>query len=192
MGPTWDPPGADRTQVGPMLAHEPCYQGGAEHAASYCMNQCWTRSNVPYYVIRQQSVNLIAHMVIIEDTWLPKNHEIWPNNFHRNSQIISCFSEEFDEDFSDRCIGELIGTSHQGAEKCGMSSECLTRMFTRGGFEYQLTHQLLYTIVAEQVRFSHNDIIKWKHFPCYWPFVRGCLTKVSDVELWCFLWSAPK
>ena len=25
MGPTWGPSGADRTQVGPMLAHEPCY-----------------------------------------------------------------------------------------------------------------------------------------------------------------------
>ena len=21
--------------------------------------------------------------------------------------------------------------------------------------------------------FSHDDVIKWKHFPCYWPFVRG-------------------
>ena len=20
---------------------------------------------------------------------------------------------------------------------------------------------------------SHDDIIKWKHFPCYWPFVQG-------------------
>ena len=20
---------------------------------------------------------------------------------------------------------------------------------------------------------EHDDIIKWKHFPCYWPFVRG-------------------
>ena len=26
IGPIWGPPGADRTQVGPMLAHEPCYQ----------------------------------------------------------------------------------------------------------------------------------------------------------------------
>ena len=25
LGLTWDPPGADRTQVGPMLAHESCY-----------------------------------------------------------------------------------------------------------------------------------------------------------------------
>ena len=33
-----------------------------------------------------------------------------------------------------------------------------------------------------------DDVIKWKHFPRYWPFVR---TKASDAELWC-LWSAPE
>ena len=45
----------------------------------------------------------------------------------------------------------------------------------------------------------HGDVIKWKHFPRYWPFVRGIhrsrwipLTKASDAELWCFLWSAPE
>ena len=27
MGPTWGPSGADRTQVGPMLPHEPCFLG---------------------------------------------------------------------------------------------------------------------------------------------------------------------
>ena len=43
----------------------------------------------------------------------------------------------------------------------------------------------------------HDDIIKWKHFPRNWPFVRGIHrsrwiphTKASDAELWCFLWSA--
>ena len=45
---------------------------------------------------------------------------------------------------------------------------------------------------------SHDDVIKWKPFPCYWPFVRGIhhrwipRTKASDAELWCFLWSAPE
>ena len=44
--------------------------------------------------------------------------------------------------------------------------------------------------------FSHKHVMKWKHFPRYWPFVRGIhrwipLTMVSDAELWCFLWSAP-
>ena len=23
------------------------------------------------------------------------------------------------------------------------------------------------------VNHNHDDVIKWKHFPCYWPFVRG-------------------
>ena len=42
-----------------------------------------------------------------------------------------------------------------------------------------------------------NVIIKWKHFPRYWPFVRGIhwspvnsRTKASDAELLYFLWSA--
>ena len=40
---------------------------------------------------------------------------------------------------------------------------------------------------------------KLKHFARYWPFVREStgdrwipLTKASDAELWCFLWSAPE
>ena len=37
----------------------------------------------------------------------------------------------------------------------------------------------------------HDDVIKWKHFPSYWPFVRGIHrwiphTKASDAELWLF------
>ena len=39
----------------------------------------------------------------------------------------------------------------------------------------------------------HDDVIKWKPFPRYWPFVRGIhrspvnsRTKASDAELWCF------
>ena len=46
----------------------------------------------------------------------------------------------------------------------------------------------------------HDDTIKWKHFPHYWPFVRRIyqslvwipLTKTSDMVLWCFLWSVPE
>ena len=46
-------------------------------------------------------------------------------------------------------------------------------------------------------RMEHDDVIKWKHFPRNWPFVRGIHrsrwiphTKASDAELWCFIWSA--
>ena len=52
---------------------------------------------------------------------------------------------------------------------------------------------------APLVQSNHDDVIKWKHFPRYWPFVRGIhrsavnsRTKASDAELWCFLWSASE
>ena len=44
----------------------------------------------------------------------------------------------------------------------------------------------------------HDDVIRWKHFPRHWPFVRGfhgspvnSLTQARYAELWCYLWSAP-
>ena len=61
-----------------------------------------------------------------------------------------------------------------------------SRTRSRARFEYQ-------------VRLLHDDVIKWEHFPRYWPFVRGIHrsrwiphTKASDAELWCFLWSASE
>ena len=45
----------------------------------------------------------------------------------------------------------------------------------------------------------HDDVIKWTQFPPYWPLWEESaghlwipLTKASDAELWCFLWSAPE
>ena len=46
---------------------------------------------------------------------------------------------------------------------------------------------------------KHDDVIKWKHFPRNWLFVRGIHrsrwiphTKASDADLWCFLWSGSE
>ena len=46
---------------------------------------------------------------------------------------------------------------------------------------------------------SHDDVIKWRHFPRHWPFVRGIhrprwipRTKASDAELWCILCSVSE
>ena len=38
---------------------------------------------------------------------------------------------------------------------------------------------------------SRDDVIKWKHFPRNWSFVRG-IHRSSDAELWCFPWSASE
>ena len=40
----------------------------------------------------------------------------------------------------------------------------------------------------------HDDVIKWRQFPHYWPLVTGGFPtqKASDMELWCFLWPGPE
>ena len=57
----------------------------------------------------------------------------------------------------------------------------------QSGFWYKNTHWRSLKVS------EHGDVIKWKHFPRYWPFVRGIhrwpvnsLTKASETELWCF------
>ena len=46
--------------------------------------------------------------------------------------------------------------------------------------------------------YLHDDGIKWKHLPRYWPWGESTgnrwipLTKANDTELWCFLWSEPE
>ena len=53
------------------------------------------------------------------------------------------------------------------------------------------THMPIHSIWARCV---HDDVIEWKHFLCYWPFVRGNspVTKANVAGLWYFLWSAPE
>ena len=47
--------------------------------------------------------------------------------------------------------------------------------------------------------FAHDDVMKWKHFPRYWPFVRGIHRSPVNSPHKCqwrgalnFLWSAPE
>ena len=54
-------------------------------------------------------------------------------------------------------------------------------------------------LVSTCLQCVYDDVIKWKHFPRYWPFVREFtglrwipLKKASNAELWCFLCSALK
>ena len=61
-----------------------------------------------------------------------------------------------------------------------------------GFWGYMQSVSELYPTICGNTAFApaHNDVIKWKHFPRYWPFVPPA--KASDVEFWCFLWSAPQ
>ena len=69
----------------------------------------------------------------------------------------------------------------------------LTRYLYEAHMKYKRTsYQINATYIS--YGFPHDDVIKWNHFPRYWPFVRGInhsrlipRTKASDAELWCFL-----
>ena len=44
-------------------------------------------------------------------------------------------------------------------------------------------------------KISHDDVIKWEHFPRYWPFLREIHrlpVNSTDKGLWCFLSSVPE
>ena len=56
-----------------------------------------------------------------------------------------------------------------------------------------MTYVTIYATSLRSITHTHDDVIKWKHFPRYCPFVRGIHrssvnspTKGSDAELWCF------
>ena len=57
----------------------------------------------------------------------------------------------------------------------------MTRLWLQYRMDYILQHTYRFTAI-KQTRFDriqevgapiHDDVIKWKHFPRYWPFVRG-------------------
>ena len=46
---------------------------------------------------------------------------------------------------------ELIGATATNYRKCAVTEECMGRMLQLGHSEYTITHQLLYTLLAEEV-----------------------------------------
>ena len=81
-------------------------------------------------------------------------------------------------------------------------SECISEIERQNSPKLCYKFSLTIFVSCSQITWmkktiNHDDVIKWKHFPRHWPFVRGihrCRwiphTKASNAELWCFLWSA--
>ena len=65
---------------------------------------------------------------------------------------------------------------------------------------HQLCYRCAWSAGTMLIKNFHDDVIEWKHCPRYWPLYLGnppvtdgfLSQKTSDVELWCFLWSAPE
>ena len=91
---------------------------------------------------------------------------------------------------------------------------CLGRLWTKWGSKPQLCRKqavlewptmydfgngYMWILTFQSQWYSDDDVIKWKHFPRYWPFVREFTvhrwilhTMSSDEEHWCFLRSTPE
>ena len=66
-------------------------------------------------------------------------------------------------------------------------------------FIIMLTPTIIIIMTINSSIIIHDDVIKWKYFPRYWPFVWGIHRspvnsphKASDAEFWCVLWSTPE
>ena len=75
-------------------------------------------------------------------------------------------------------------------ENCITPSSCQSKLACHGYCWNPTAKRSIYI--------HHDDVIKYKHFPRHWPFVRGIHghrwiphTKTSDAELWCFLLFMP-
>ena len=40
-------------------------------------------------------------------------------------------------------------------------------------FQELACHKLIIQVLSFRLSFIHDDVTKWKHFSCYWPFVQG-------------------
>ena len=60
-----------------------------------------------------------------------------------------------------RCEGKHLSNSHIGAPQSEMKT-----IRRQAIFHYDSRD-------ARVMAYIHDDVIKWKHFPRYWPFVRG-------------------
>ena len=79
-----------------------------------------------------------------------------------NNKCWSCFCMRFEQ-----CHQMVLG--HQQAQ-CWM--KCYT-WFPRNFSDYQCFHTAFMGCAVLLKMGNHDDIIKWKHFPRYWPFVQG-------------------
>ena len=178
-------------------------------APSHYLNQCWPRSLPPYGIIRPQCVNLGRWMAagdgiecimqIIMTTWLfiywwwllMLNHlsVIKGNLISGNLISIMCYGIN-QVPF---CSIIFLGNSMSCLNKVLLNNTNLQLNCHIDPIRSQLCTCHSSSAVV------HDDVIKWRHFPHYCPFVRGFtghqwipLTKASDAKLWYFLWSTPE
>ena len=176
------------------------------------MNQLWYTT--PHVALGLQRLQCKQGPILL--TWINFNPSIGP--VHRWMTILSESLHEHDANFE---LGTPESQSHI-LPPTDVASVLTTRPWPIPQKWIGTSCMVSHTGHNNEPADSHDDVIKWKHFPRYWPFERGIqrspvnsphkgqwrvtgllcgdftgqrrspLTKASDAELWCFLWSAPE
>ena len=122
-------------------------------------------------------VGLLTHICVIRPQWV--NVVLWyqaERNFAAIAQVLSC-------KMSSKTILLKLLPRLPGANKLSIAlwNSCynsLWQLFSSPSevvlhvfLARQNCHYMRYNVYTLYT--SHDDVIKWKHFPRYWPFVRG-------------------
>ena len=176
MGPTWGPSGADRTQVGPMLAPWTLLSG----MIPACMT--WLRFQNSAYTWHNMLLNDIdkKKLVILSKRMLPH----WSTyvcgatvlcywlSVYRHDMILNRIRKKECQNFLFVQIMNSEKTPHTSPLRGSYGASFLNSMMTSSnGNIFRLTGHLCGEFTG------HRWIPR---------------TKVRDAELWCFLWSAPQ
>ena len=117
----------------------------------------WYYTSVLHVIVQINSCAVSAYYYIIP---LPNEGQIF------TGCIISCKQRS-----KVSITGPLYGESANWQWILGIKDQWYRRLL----FCVSLNRLLIISRVVSEMRclHVHDDVIKWKRFPCYWPFVRG-------------------
>ena len=175
MGPTWDPSGADRTQVGPMLATWTLLSGKACHLYSRPMlivsNSL--RSTLQWFF--NWNINCSVQEIILKWHIQTGGHFVSNGELSRKCYNKSLIAKE-------KYWNTILPFWSMGCEckevvliDWTCQPDCLAGQMRVISYMVSLLSITLINLMAMVPgRGCHHEyVIKWKHFPCYWPFVRS-------------------
>ncbi|XP_041353629.1 uncharacterized protein LOC121371652 [Gigantopelta aegis] len=89
---------------------------------------------------------------VVHDPWdIFKRHREIDPHYKWNAKLYSANREgSLDESTSDMCMSELTGDKQTNRKPCLISDKCLQVMTLKGRTGYGITHQVLWTMLAEK------------------------------------------
>ena len=99
MGPTWGPSGADRTQVGPMMAPWTLLFGMPLSTGIYCI-LCWYIISVTLSWSNKDFISYYVILLRVSSPWLPQ-YKLISTNCPRQPMINHLFARSISDNYNE-------------------------------------------------------------------------------------------